>query len=183
MRAARSIFLGISSWPFVPTIADCQPTQNAEDASASSLPYLFNSFRPDRKFLNASLINLKPNSRPIRSFDGSLGADRHRRLDNIFMPVTRAGGNVAGQSKSGESGHGDVVRAANSRFEHAAAPDGNSLPSRNGFDAFRLTVTADSAQLQIYYAASAEANCMLSISSCLYRLVQTHSSRDLFLLL
>ncbi len=61
------------------------------------------------------------------NFYRALRRDFHFRLDDVFGPVAAAGGDVAGQSEIRQRGHGDVVRATDAGFEHAAAPD------RDGF--------------------------------------------------
>src|SRR5215469_17302357 len=46
------------------------------------------------------------------NLDGAFGRDGYFGLNDVFVPIAGAGGNVAGQGKVRERGHGDVVGAA-----------------------------------------------------------------------
>ena len=89
-------------------------------------------------------------------FDGALGRDGDFGVDDVFVPVAGAGGDVAGERKVGQGGHGDVVGATDAGFEHAAAPIGDGIFLAEILDAFGLQVTADAAELDVDDFAGAE---------------------------
>src|SRR5712664_4446059 len=60
----------------------------------------------------------KADPRARRDADRALRRHRHFWLDDIFMPVTAAGGYVAGQNKIRQSRKRDVVRAPNPGLQH-----------------------------------------------------------------
>ena len=65
-----------------------------------------------------------------RGFDGG--------HDDVALPVALAGRDVAGQHEIRQRGERDVVRAADARFEHAAAPDRNAGGLRDIVHALRF---------------------------------------------
>ena len=88
--------------------------------------------------------------------DGSLRRHFHFGLDDVFSPVAAAGGNVAGKRKIRERRHGDVVRAADAGFEHAAAPDRNGIRLAKIVNAARGSVSADAAEFDVDDFAGAD---------------------------
>ena len=49
------------------------------------------------------------------------------RHDDVALPIALARRDVAGQHEIRQRGERDVVRAADARFEHAAAPDRDAV--------------------------------------------------------
>jgi len=79
----------------------------------------------------------------LGDFYGALWGDGYFGVDYVFGPITVTGGDVAGEREIGEGGHGDVLRAADTGFEHAAAPDGDGVFLAEIVNAFGLEKTAD----------------------------------------
>lgn len=105
-------------------------------------------------------INFESDARCVGRCNCATRADDHRRLDNVFFPIARAGGHVAGQTETSESGHRDVVRATDPRFEHAAAPDRNVSFARHLLESLCFSVTADAAEFDVYDLARTEIDRM-----------------------
>src|SRR5271168_5099182 len=87
---------------------------------------------------------------------GAARRDFYFRLDDVFGPIAAAGGNIAGQREIRQRGHGDVVRAADAGFQHAAAPDGNGFLPAEIVNAAGWGVAADAAQFYIDDLAGAD---------------------------
>src|SRR5262249_20015417 len=98
---------------------------------------------------------------PNRASRGCLNRGR----DNIARPVALAGGHVSGQRKVGQSRQSDVVRAAYTRFQHAAAPDREARGLRGVVDPFGLSESADASQFDVDDAAGAHADGLLGVVS------------------
>lgn len=77
--------------------------------------------------------------------DRTLGIDGYFGGDDVFVPVSLAGGDVAGKREIGESGHGDVLGAADAGFEHPTTPDGDGILLAEVVNAFCLEEAADAA--------------------------------------
>src|SRR5215472_3934566 len=92
----------------------------------------------------------------LRDVDGATWGDFNLRLDDVLIPVAAAGGNVAGQRKSGKSGHRDVVGAADAGFQHATAPYGDPQGAAQIVNAPRFSVSADPAKLDVDNPACAQ---------------------------
>src|SRR6202007_1039259 len=86
------------------------------------------------------------------------GRDGYFGSDYVFVPVTLAGGYVAGEGEVGEGGHGDVLGAADAGFEHAAAPDGDGIFLAEIVDTFCLEEAADAAEFDVDDFAGAESD-------------------------
>src|SRR5215469_13077033 len=100
--------------------------------------------------------NLVSEPRGLRDVDGATWGHFNLRLDDVLIPVAPARGNVAGQRKSGKSGHRDVVGAADAGFQHATAPYGDPQGAAQVVDAPRFSVPADPAQLDVDNPACAQ---------------------------
>src|SRR5262245_62128805 len=94
-------------------------------------------------------VNREPNSGSFGRFDHAARTDFNRWFDDVFFPVTRAGRNVSRQSETGKRRHRDVVRAPDSRLEHAATPNRNLLLARYLLDSLRLRMAADATELDV----------------------------------
>src|SRR5580765_6140010 len=111
-------------------------------------------------------------SRSLRSTDCSLWRDSDFRFDDVFDPVALAGRDVAGKGVAGKSGDGDVVSAADTTFEHAAAPDGNILAEAVGLDVAGAGVAADATEFDVDDAAGAEFDGDLRVAKMVDGFVQ-----------
>src|SRR5207253_1421785 len=85
--------------------------------------------------------------------DLAFGADGDSGFDDVLRPVTAGSGDVTGKREVGQRGEGDVVGAADSGLEHAAAPDGDSPFGGGVVNAYRLAEAADAADLDVDDAA------------------------------
>ena len=101
--------------------------------------------------------------------------------DYIFLPVTVAGGDVAGEGEIGKSGHGDILGAADAGFEHAAAPDRNAIALAKIVDAFGLEKTADATEFDIDDFASAEGDGGFGLFVGVDAFVETDGRLKIFL--
>src|SRR5712692_11293041 len=101
------------------------------------------------ELLDAIQPRRKTDPRTPRHANRSLRRHRHFRLDDVFMPVTPAGGHVPGQNKIRQRGKRDVVRAPDPGLQHPAAPDRNSVRLAKVVNLLCHRVTADASQLDV----------------------------------
>src|SRR5215469_5064070 len=99
----------------------------------------------------------------IADGDSSLRRNLDGGMDDVALPITLAGRDVAGQREVRQGGKGDVVGAADSRFQHAAAPNGDACGLRHIVDALRFAEAAYAAQLDINDAAGAQPDSLLGV--------------------
>src|SRR6185295_5295801 len=97
-------------------------------------------------------VDCEADARRVRNFDRAACADCHGRIDDVFFPVTRTRRDVAGQSESRERRHRNVMRTADSGFEHAAAPDRNLIITRYSFDPLCFLMPADATEFHVDYS-------------------------------
>ena len=74
------------------------------------------------------------------------------------MPVTGAGADIAGKSEVGLGGHGDIVGAADSGFEHASTPDRDGVFLAEIVDAASFEVSTNPAKFNVDNFAGAESD-------------------------
>ena len=117
----------------------------------------------------------------LRDVDGALGSDGYFRRDHVFVPITLAGGDVAGEREIGERGHGDVLRATDAGFEHAAAPDGDVVFLAEIVDAFGFMESADAAKLDVDDFAGAERDGGFGLFVGVDALVEADGGLEIFL--
>jgi len=120
-------------------------------------------------------------SRRLRDSNRALGRNVYLGLDDVFGPITLAGGNVAGQHVAGKSRSGNVVSAADAGLEHAATPGRNVLVEAISLNLARAAVAADAAELYVDDAASAECNGGLCVAKVLDGFVEADAGLDLLL--
>src|SRR6266568_883878 len=107
-------------------------------------------FFSNRKFFDAFVARFETEA-------GTRGyANRTLRIDDVFLPVAFAGSDIAREGEIGKRREGDIVRAADAGFEHAAAPDGDAVTLAEIVDAPRHGVTADTAKLDVDDLAGAQ---------------------------
>src|SRR5216683_6558011 len=85
--------------------------------------------------------------------DLAFGADRDCGLDDVLGPVTAGGRNVAGKREVRQRGQSDIVGAADSGLQHAAAPDRDAAFLGGIVDGDRFAEAADAANLDVEDAA------------------------------
>src|SRR5690242_17159659 len=124
---------------------------------------------------------LVANSGRGRHANGSVRRHFHFGIDDIFGPIATAGGNVAGQRKILERRHGNVVRAADAGFEHAAAPDVNGILLAKIVNAASGSVSADAAEFDIDDFAGADFNGGARVLDIVNAFVEANWSFDLAL--
>src|ERR1051325_4304728 len=88
----------------------------------------------------------------------SLFGYRNFRLDYIFLPVALARGNVAGQRKIRKRRQRNIVSAANSGFQHTAAPYGDIVRLAEVVDAACRSEAAYTAEFDVDDATGAKPN-------------------------
>src|SRR3989441_7459265 len=96
------------------------------------------------------------NAGPLRNNDCAARSDLDGGIDDVFVPVAAAGGDVAGKGEAGESGKGNIVGAADSGFEHSAAPDGDFFGGAIFLDGAPAGMSADAAEFDVDDAARAQ---------------------------
>src|SRR5882724_4044205 len=102
-------------------------------------------FLSGRQFFNAIASYFISESRSLWNADGALRRDLNRGLDDVLIPITRAGGDVARKRESRQRGHGDVVRAADAGLEHPPAPHRNIAHLTDIVHALGFRMTANAA--------------------------------------
>src|SRR5258708_35961445 len=90
--------------------------------------------------------------------------DFDRRVDNVLFPIAFAGGNIAGERVAGQGGDRDVVSAADTAFQHAAAPNRDVAGEAESLDLASAGVAADAAHLDVDDASGAEIQSGFSIA-------------------
>jgi hypothetical protein len=95
-------------------------------------------------------------------------------LNDVFIPIPAAGGNVPRQSKSRQGRHGNVVGTADSRLQHPSAPNGNAAFSADIVHSACTTVSANPAQLDIDDPAGLDFKRGLSVTRIVDALIQTN---------
>src|SRR5580765_2141751 len=107
-----------------------------------------------------------------RSRDRTLGAYLDLRFNNVFVPISTAGGDVAGQRKSRKSGHRHVVSTADARFQHATAPYGYVIACAYIVNLAGFAMTTNTAQLDIDNSARLELDGRGAIAAVIDALIQ-----------
>ena len=94
----------------------------------------------------------------IRWDNRSVWGDSNSRFNNVFRPVTRARGNIAGQTKTFKGRESDIMRATDAGFEHPAAPHRHAALATHTLRSFRFRMTANATEFDINDAARAYRN-------------------------
>src|ERR1700687_2528332 len=124
------------------------------------------------ELLDAVEARRKADSRACRHANRALSRNRHFRLDDVFVPITAAGGHIAGQNKIRQRGNRYVVRAPDPRFQHPAAPNWNGLRLAKIVNLLRHRVTADAPHLDVDNFAGPQRDGRLRILQCVDAFVQ-----------
>jgi len=107
----------------------------------------------DSEGLNAALDDLKATTNGVGHYDLSSAADGDGRLDDVLLPVTAGGGDIAGQREVGQGRERNVVGTADAGLEHAAAPDRNAPLGGRVVNGDGFAEAADSPALDVDDAA------------------------------
>src|SRR5579859_4837400 len=92
-------------------------------------------------------------TRGVCDGDFAESGDSNLRLDDVLSPVALGGRDIAGQGVVFEGRERDVMRAADARLEHAAAPDRDGAFISRVVDGNSLGKAPDAAQLDVDDAA------------------------------
>ena len=102
--------------------------------------------------------------RPVTSTGGSI---------DVALPIALTRRNVAGQHEIGQGRQRNVVSASDARFQHAAAPDGNTVSLTEIVDTLGFGKSAHAPELDVDDAAGLKTNCLLGLMRRANTLVET----------
>src|SRR5207245_73749 len=136
---------------------------------------------PHREPVNAFAPGLVTDTGTRGHANGSLRRDGHFGIDDVFGPIALAGGDITGKREVRQGGEGDVMRAADAGFEHAAAPHRNAVIAAEVVDAPRRGESAHTAQLHIDDAAGAQRNGRLRVLFGMDAFIETDRRLELAL--
>ena len=114
-----------------------------------------------------------------RDLNRAAGGDFDRRIDDVFFPITFAGGDIAGERVAGKGRDRDVVCPADAALEHATAPCGYVAREAQRLDFFRARMAADAAQLYVDDARGIEFYGGFRVADVMNRFVETNRSLQL----
>src|SRR5262245_14792930 len=100
----------------------------------------------------------KPHSETIRNANGSLSGHGHFGLDDILGPIAPAGTDVSRKGEVRQRRKCNIMRAPDSGFQHAPAPDRDTAALAKVVDPARRPVATDPAELNIDDPAGAQLN-------------------------
>src|SRR6185437_4291823 len=95
--------------------------------------------------------------------DCSVRAHLDRRHDDVLLPIALAGRNIAGQDEVRQRREGDVMGPANAAFQHAPAPDWDTVRLAEVVNAFCLCEAPDPAEFHIDDSSSFQADGLLRV--------------------
>src|SRR3984885_8457209 len=103
--------------PTQPPFPRCLPASRS--GAKRLLPYC--------QFFDEIFLNAITGPGLVADRNHSLPRNLHFRIDDVFLPVSLRGRDVSGQAEILQRRQRDVVGPADAGFEHAPAPDRNSL--------------------------------------------------------
>src|SRR5579885_1234293 len=131
--------------------------------------------------VNTFAIEAKAKTRHCGHFDGALWRDVNGRIDDVVLPVTPAGGNIARQRVARQRRNSDIVGPADSGFQHAATPSRDLACETAGLRIAGAGMPADAPKFDVDDARSAHFNSSHSMARVVDRFVETNGSLQLFL--
>src|SRR5215472_479526 len=114
------------------------------------------SFFPDGEFFDQVEPRLESDAGPRGNANRPLRRDGDFRSDDVFRPITLAGGHVARKRKIWQRGERNIVSAPDAGFEHASAPHRDAMLLAEVMDATRHGEAPDTTELDINDFASAK---------------------------
>src|SRR6266700_1772237 len=137
-------------------------------------------------FANRDLLDevepwLESDAGPRRNTNRALRRHGDYWRDNIFCPVALAGRHVAGKRKIGQRRKRNVVRAANPRLKHAAAPHRNTVLLADVVNPARHAVAAHPAHFDIDDLARPQLHGRLRLLFAVHAFIQANRSLKPFL--
>src|SRR5207248_1039955 len=96
----------------------------------------------------------------------------------VLVPIALARRDVARPDKTSLRGHGDVMRPADTGFNHAPAPYGNPASDAVFLDSAGLAVAAHAPQFDIDHAARAGLHGCGGVAEVANRFIQADGSRN-----
>src|ERR1035437_4233637 len=154
VRAGRARPASGATWP-----ATCKVRvgrRGLRPRTRGSAPQLLRSTEdllPHRDAFNEIEIDLVAETGSVAQRNGAVRRGFDGGRDDVPLPVTLAGGDVAGEHEVGQAGEGDVVGAPDAGLQHAAAPDRNAGCLGDIVHAFGLAESGDAAELDVDDAA------------------------------
>src|SRR5205823_5525333 len=118
----------------------------------------------ERRGSDSILSHLNADARGGRHGDRAVGGDLDRRFDQIGLEVAFARGDVARQREIRKRREMNVGGASDSRLEHAAVPDRNSVRGAQIVEPYRFGESADAARFDVDDAACAHPDRDLAVA-------------------
>jgi hypothetical protein len=115
----------------------------------------------------------------LRHVNRALRRDLNFGLDDIFVPISLARGNISRKRETRERGHRDVVRPPNTSLQHSATPDRNGVLAADLLDPPRFAVAADPPELNINDPAGFQFDGRESVPRIINAFIQTDRGLDL----
>ena len=138
---------------------DRRPTSPPHKARLPSA----NALLPNRDLPYILVVQFVAESGLVTDHDGAARRSLDRRLNDVPLPITLAGRYVPGQHEIRQGCERNIVRPADPRFKHSAAPYGDSRRLRHIVHAPRLRESTDPSELDIDDAAGAQFDRLLGV--------------------
>src|ERR1700676_2205626 len=138
-------------------------------------------FFPHGKFFDTVAARVVADARPRRHANRALRRDGHFRLDDVLVPVAPARTDVAGQREIRKRRERNVMRPADTRLQHSAAPHRHAILLAQVMDTLRDGVTADTPHLDVDDFARSQKNRRARLLFGMDALVQANRRIEFFL--
>src|SRR5579859_2630386 len=112
----------------------------------------------NRELLNPVALHGIADAGRFGNVYGAPRCDFDLRLDDVFVPIALARGNVAGKCEPCERRHRDVVRSAYPCFQHSSAPYRDGMSLADLLDPARFAMPAHSSKFDIDDPAGVQLN-------------------------
>ena len=116
-----------------------------------------------------------------RDVDGAVRRHSDFGIDDVFLPVALARGDIAGEREVRKRRQGDVLSAADAGFEHPSAPDGNFVAPAQVVDALGLKMAADASEFDVDDFARPERDGGFRVFVGVDAFVETNRSLEILL--
>src|SRR5438477_6287987 len=135
--------------------------------------------RPRGQTLDEVTIHRKTQTGCLRYANCAFAAYFDFGLNDVFVPISLAGGNISRQSETRLSRHGNVVGATDPGLQHASAPDGDSVFAADVMNLASASVSSHAPELDVDDAAGVQLDCSFGMTRIRDALVQTDRGADL----